>query len=75
MNTKKKTSNEWFKKAGIDYKNIFVKSGWDEDNFNYSFYEEKITENEFKLRLSIAINDLDKRMTLLGKQVLNYLDK
>lgn len=45
----KKTSNEWVIEGNyiiLDY------DGWDRFDFEYSFYEEKITEMEFLKRLS-----------------------
>ncbi len=45
----KKTSEEWSK----EYKNaeVFDPDGWDRRNFQYSWYEEKITFEEFEQRV------------------------
>jgi hypothetical protein len=43
-----KTSDEWLKDT--DYK-ILDPDGWDRTNYQYSFYEELITETEFYTRL------------------------
>ena len=40
----KKTSEEWNKFHKIE---IFDPDGWDRNNFQYSFYEELLTEQEF----------------------------
>jgi len=47
----KKTSNEW--RLSNKYKNIMIldPDGWDRANYNFSFYEELITEEEFNNRL------------------------
>ena len=56
-----KTSNEWnsiiCKKLGILYL-ISDPDGWDRTNFSKSYYEEKITKEEFESRLI--------RSTLIG---------
>ena len=44
-----KTSDEW---AELLDKIVFDPDGWDRKNFYYSWYEEKITREEFRLRLS-----------------------
>lgn len=47
-----KTSDEWFKLFPEEYNlKIIDPDGWDRTNFQYSFYEEKISEKEFKTRL------------------------
>lgn len=45
----RKTSSEWIKEYGYV---IIDADGWDGSNFDYSFYQEKITREEFELRLS-----------------------
>ena len=59
MNTKinpmpLKTSKEWSEQR--EYKNIVIldPDGWDRKNYQYSFYEEMITEGEFYKRLSYS---------------------
>lgn len=53
MNIEKKTSKEWEKiipkKFGLI---IYDPDGWDRKNYEYSFNEELITKEEFKMRLS-----------------------
>jgi hypothetical protein len=45
-----KTSEQW--QADADHTYVVVDpDGWDRSNFNYSFYEEMITEQEFMKRL------------------------
>lgn len=44
----KKTSEEWNKLYNIK---ILDPDGWDRRNFNYSWYEEKITKEEFRDRV------------------------
>jgi hypothetical protein len=48
----KKTSKEWYE---LLYPNreivIMDPDGWDRSNWDYSWEEEMITENEFKMRL------------------------
>jgi len=46
------TSQEWFEKIPKEYNVLLWSSeGWNKDNFNYNFYEEKIDKNEFIERL------------------------
>lgn len=45
----KKTSKEWTK--DMNKIKILDPDGWDRNNYNYSFNEEKITEEEFLFRL------------------------
>jgi len=51
---RRKTSKRWCKKLGIMCSWIFDPDGWDRTNFNYSFYKEKITKEEFVNRLSAS---------------------
>lgn len=44
----KKTSSEWAKDCEFD---ILDPDGWNRRNFQYSFYEELITKEEFNRRL------------------------
>jgi len=49
----KKTSEEWSK----DYKDrveVMDPDGWDRKNFEYSWYSEMITQNEFEYRLTVS---------------------
>lgn len=46
-----KTSEEWLKELDLSVK-IRDADGWDRKNFQYSWYEEKITKREFCLRLA-----------------------
>lgn len=57
----KKTSNEWNKHR--DYKDIviFDPDGWDRGNFQYSFFEEKITKEEFDKRLCMSTCQFNKK--------------
>jgi hypothetical protein len=45
-----KTSQEW----SLDFTNLTIldPDGWDRQNFDYSFKEEKITKDEFLKRLA-----------------------
>jgi len=48
----KKTSKEWYDLASKEYKlKILDPDGWDRLNYDYSFYEELITEKEFIKRV------------------------
>jgi hypothetical protein len=52
-----KTSKEWNDIHKIE---IHDPDGWDRSNYQYSFYEEKITEDEFKDRvMRSTINVID----------------
>jgi len=44
----KKTSEEWSKEYGPE---VIDPDGWDRTNFQYSWYEEKITKEEYENRL------------------------
>lgn len=48
----KKTSDQWAEEKGIELgKDILDPDGWDRQNFDFSFYEEKIPYREFMSRL------------------------
>ena len=47
-----KTSNDWQKL--IPDPKVLDPDGWDRRNFQYSWYEEKITLSEYNKRLSIS---------------------
>ncbi len=47
----KKVSSEWIKEVGYE---IINPDGWDRNNYEFSFNKEKITEEEFKKRLSMS---------------------
>jgi len=72
MNDVLRTSNEWnsmlCKKLGVLY---FIREpdGWDRTNFSKSYYEEKITKEEFESRLM--------RSTLIGMpmELVRVLDE
>lgn len=47
-----KTSHQWYQLIPSEYKLVIMDpDGWDRTNYQYSFYEELITEVEFKFRL------------------------
>ena len=52
-----KTSKEWYDTVSFGIE-IYDPKGWDKANFNYSFYEEKITSEEFTKRLDMSLSDL-----------------
>lgn len=55
-----KTSQEWEQLVPSEFKLIIMDpDGWDRKNFQYSFYEERITKVEFINRLSSS--------TIMGK--------
>jgi hypothetical protein len=55
-----KTSQEWEQLVPSEFKLIIMDpDGWDRKNFQYSFYEEKITKVEFINRLTSS--------TIMGK--------
>lgn len=48
-----KTSDEWTKSKEFDGLIILDPDGWDrQGDFNFSFYKEKITRNEFERRIA-----------------------
>jgi hypothetical protein len=47
----KKPSSEWIKEVGYE---VLDPDGWDRSNFQYSWYEENITHQEFQRRLMIS---------------------
>lgn len=50
----KKTSEVWLEElnnSGDDYIIVYDPDGWDRQNYQFSFYEEEITETEFTNRL------------------------
>ena len=46
--TEKKNSEEWQKLCKIE---VIDPDGWDRQNYQFSWYEEKITKQEFEKRL------------------------
>lgn len=50
MTDQLKTSEDWMQKYIDDFQ-ILDKDGWDRKNIKYSWYEELITEAEFKRRV------------------------
>lgn len=48
-----KTSNEWYELVPKEYGLvIYDADGWDRSNFQYSFYEELISKEEFMMRIA-----------------------
>lgn len=48
----KKTSQQWFNEIPKEYKLVILDpDGWDRLNYDHSFYEELITQEEFDKRL------------------------
>ena len=55
MNIFKKTSDKWNSKYIKKYKMIiYDPDGWDRNNFDYSWFKEKITWEEFEKRALIS---------------------
>jgi len=54
----RKTSSEWHKEYLVT---IIDPSGWDRDDFEYSFSEEEITKNEFETRLFASTVKYNKK--------------
>jgi len=62
----RKTSKEWYDLIPDEYGlKILDPDGWDRENFQISFYEELITREEFKNRISLS--------TIQCKKI-NFLD-
>jgi hypothetical protein len=51
MREVKKVSAEWIKTVGYEVRDP---DGWDRENFEYSWFKEKITEKEFTRRLLLS---------------------
>ena len=48
-----KTSQQWCETIPAKYKLVIMDpDGWDRKNYQYSFHEEKITKDEFMMRMS-----------------------
>lgn len=45
------TSDEWQEHFGCL---VYDPDGWDRQNYHYSWYEEKISEDEFRYRVSAS---------------------
>lgn len=57
-----KTSKEWYDLVPSEYRlKILDPDGWDRSNFQFSFYEELITKDEFKKRISSSTIQCDRR--------------
>ena len=48
FNPEKKVSSEWIMEVGYE---VLDPDGWDRSNFQYSWYEEEISYEEFQKRL------------------------
>ena len=57
-----KTSLEWSKTKKYKHWKILDPDGWDRTNYEYSFNQELITEEEFNKRLSMStiMGNIDK---------------
>lgn len=49
----KKTSEQWQAELEMDVK-VLDPDGWDRENYQYSFYEERITELEYRQRVAMS---------------------
>ena len=59
----RKSSEEWFKELYDSKIEIIDPDGWDRQNFDYSWFDEKINIIEFEKRLMIStLNFLDESM-------------
>jgi len=55
MEEVKKTSKEWLEEVPKEYKLVIMDpDGWDRTNYEYSFNEELITKEEFRMRVSMS---------------------
>jgi len=52
--TKFKTSEKWANILLKDGEMILDPDGWDRENFQYSFFEEMINEEEFRRRMMFS---------------------
>jgi hypothetical protein len=50
MSNELKTSEEWMKTGLLRGSEILDPDGWDRQNYQFSWFEEKITEKEFMRR-------------------------
>lgn len=50
----KRTSEEWEKLGILKGSTVLDPDGWDRKNWQYSWYEEKITEKEFHERAVVS---------------------
>lgn len=57
MNNVMKTSQQWHEELQARYPDFLVMdpSGWDRDNYQYSWHEELITNEEFEKRVAHSI--------------------
>lgn len=54
-NQKKQTSSKWLNSEEFAHIEILEAKGWDKENWQYSFFKQKITKQEFELRLIKSI--------------------
>ncbi len=54
------TSEVWCKKTNVKLESILDPDGWDREDFEYSFFKEKISLTEFKKRLSYSTRLFNK---------------
>jgi len=53
VEVEKRNSQEWLEIMQESHDVLIIDpDGWDRKNYNHSFYEEKISEEEFNIRLS-----------------------
>lgn len=53
MEQELKTSDEWYKELGKHYI-IHDPDGWNRKNYQFSYYEEKITKEEYQRRVMMS---------------------
>jgi len=59
----KKTSEEWFKSNLLKGSLIIDPDGWDRQNWQFSWFEELITEKEFNYRVCDSTVEFSKEYT------------
>ena len=68
----KETSNKWCEILKINPKHILDADGWDKVNFDYSFYEEKISKAKFMRRLEESFIDHSSWLPFSGSNKSDY---
>ncbi len=62
-----KTSQEWYKLIPKEFEFlIYDPDGWDRQNYEYSFNEEKITKQEFMIRIQKSTCLTKTQLTLFN---------
>lgn len=71
----KKTSLEWNQSEKYSHLVIYDPDGWDRQNYEFSFHEELITEEEFNIRVLHSTVISNKSKSELDEEIEDELNR